>query len=194
MKMNWKNALRGLLLCALVVAGMNSQSAAQTVTMEPGAVKSPKPPLKSPRGSADVTLDGKKITVDYGRPYMRGRKIMGGLVPYGQVWRTGANAATGFVTATDITVGGVAVPKGSYTLYTLPTADGWKLIINKQTGQWGTEYDQTKDLARIDMKKEKLNATLDQFTISFDRKGDDKAEMIFDWENTRISVPIAVKK
>ncbi len=194
MKMNWKNALRGLLLSVLVVAGMNSQSAAQTVTMEPDAVKSPKPPLKSPRGSADVALDGKKITVDYGRPYMRGRKIMGGLVPYGQVWRTGANAATGFVTQTDITVGGVAVPKGSYTLYTLPSADGWKLIINKQTGQWGTEYDQSKDLARIDIKKEKLNATLDQFTISFDKKGDDKAEMIFDWENTRISVPIAVKK
>lgn len=184
----------GLLICAVCLAGLHGLSAAQTVTMEPGAVKSPKPPLKSPRGSADVTLGGKKITVDYGRPYVRGRKIMGGLVPYGTVWRTGANAATSFVTDTDITVGGVAVPKGSYTLYTLPSEDGWKLIINKQTGQWGTEYDQGKDLARIDLKKEKLNATLDQFTISFDKKSEDQAVMIFDWENTRLSVNIAVKK
>ena len=184
----------GLLMCAVCLAAMTGRATAQTDSMEPGAVKSAKPPLKSPRGSADVTLEGKNITVDYGRPYMRGRKIMGGLVPYGAVWRTGANAATSLVTAIDITVGGVAVPKGAYTLYTLPSADGWKLIINKQTGQWGTEYDQTKDLARIDMKKEKLNATLDQFTISFDKKGEDKAVMVFDWENTRLSVDIAVKK
>ena len=184
----------GLLIFPLCLGALYGVGVAQTVTMEPGAVKSAKPPLKSPRGSADVTLDGKKITVDYGRPFMRGRKIMGGLVPYGTVWRTGANAATSLVTETDITVEGMAVPKGSYTLFTLPSENGWKLIISKQTGQWGTDYDQTKDFARIDMKKEKLNATLDQFTISFDKKSEDNAALNFDWENTRLSVKIAVKK
>ena len=83
---------------------------------------------------------------------MRGRKIFGGLVPYDQVWRTGANAATSLKTDVDLTIGGANVPAGSYTLYTLPGMNSWKLIINKQTGQWGTEYSEGQDLARVDMK------------------------------------------
>ena len=83
---------------------------------------------------------------------MRDRKIFGGLVPYGQVWRTGANSATSLKTDVDLTIGGAPVPAGSYTLYTIPTETGWKLIINKQTGQWGTDYDEKQDLARVDMK------------------------------------------
>ena|SRR5579871_5874611 len=153
-----------------------------------------KKPL-SPRDKAQFTFaDGKKITVDYGRPSMRGRKIMGGLVPYGEVWRTGANEATGFVTEAKLTIGGKEVPAGKYTLYTLPSAAGWKLIINKQTGQWGTEYDEKQDLARIDMKTTKLDKPVEEFTISFDKSGGNGAVMKLAWENTAASVDIKEQK
>src|SRR5437899_1233064 len=103
-------------------------------------------PRPSPAATAQATLDGKNISIAYSQPSMRGRKIMGDLVPYDQVWRTGANDATTLTTESDLNIGGTAVPKGTYTLYTLPSAGTWKLIINKQTGQWGTEYHQEQDL------------------------------------------------
>jgi hypothetical protein len=153
-----------------------------------------KPPL-SPRRQAEFSFsDGKKIVVDYGAPSVRGRKIMGELVPYGKVWRTGANEATSFVTGADLVIGGVNVPAGKYTLYTLPSEDTWKLIINKQTGQWGTVYDQSQDLARIDMKKTTLPQPVEQMTFSFDRLDGDKATMKLEWETTGLAVDIAEKK
>jgi hypothetical protein len=151
--------------------------------------------LPSPRKQAEVSFaDGKKVSVDYGAPSTRGRKIMGELVPYGKVWRTGANEATGFVTDTNLTVGGTKVPAGKYTLYTLPTEGGWKLIINKQTGQWGTVYDEKQDLARIDLKKESLSAPVEQMTISFDKKGVDAASMNIAWETTKLSINLKEAK
>ena len=106
-------------------------------------------PPGSPHETAKATVGGANISIEYGRPYLRGRKIMGGLVPYGRVWRTGADAATTLTTSKDLVIGGTTVPAGKVTLYTLPGEDQWKLILNKQTGQWGTEYDQSKDLARV---------------------------------------------
>ncbi len=111
----------------------------------------------SPPGTAEVTLKGKKITIEYSRPFMKGRKIMGEVVPYGKVWRTGANEATALTTEADLSIGGANVPAGKYTLYTLPSEGTWKLIINKQTGQWGTVYKEDQDLARVDMEKSKLS-------------------------------------
>jgi hypothetical protein len=147
----------------------------------------------SPRGSAELTLNGKKISVDYGRPYMRGRKIVGGLVPYDQVWRTGANEATHFTTEADLVIGGVAVPKGTYTLFTLPAQGGWKLIVNKKTGQWGIPYSYEKEeLARIDMKVETLPNAIEQFTISLDKDGADGI-LKLEWEKTRASVKLTAK-
>jgi hypothetical protein len=147
----------------------------------------------SPRGSAELTLNGKKISVDYGRPYMRGRKIVGGLVPYDQVWRTGANEATHFTTEADLVIGGVAVPKGTYTLFTLPAQGGWKLIVNKKTGQWGIPYSYEKEeLARIDMKVEALPSAVEQFTISLDKDGADGV-LKLEWETTRASVKLTAK-
>jgi hypothetical protein len=134
------------------------------------------------------------VTIDYSRPYMRGRKIMGGLVPYGRVWRTGADDATSLKTAVDLEIGGVKVPAGSYTIYTLPSETTWKLIINKQTGQWGTEYDETQDLARIDLVKSALASPLEQFTIEFVKKGPDSADLILEWETTKLSVPVRVMR
>lgn len=151
-------------------------------------------PQASPRGLAEMTLNGKKLSVDYGRPSMRGRKIMGGLVPFNEVWRTGANKATHFTTEADLIVGNVSVAKGTYTLYTLPSASGWKLIVNKHTGQWGIPYDYEKDeLARIDMQVEQLAAPVEQFTISLDQAGDGGI-LKMEWEQTRASVKFAEKK
>ena len=147
----------------------------------------------SPPGTATTTLNGKKITVDYSRPYVKGRKIMGELVPYNKVWRTGANEATLLTTETDLDIGGTSVPAGKYTLWTLPSEGTWKLIINKQTGQWGTEYDQSQDLARVDMQKSQTQQPVEQFTTSFDKKGNDTADLVLEWETTRVSVPVKAK-
>lgn len=144
----------------------------------------------SPPGTAQVTLKGRTITIDYSRPFMRGRKIMGGLVPYGKVWRTGANEATALTTAVDLNIGGTKLAAGKYTLWTLPSAGTWKLIINKQTGQWGTDYDPKQDLARVDMQKSSLSTPVQEFTISFNKKSDDSADLVMQWENTSVSVPV----
>ncbi len=154
----------------------------------------------SPPGTAEVTLSGHKITIDYSRPKIadpktgQPRKIMGGLVPYGQVWRTGANEATSLKTDAALDIGGTTVPAGSYTLYTLPAESGWKLIVNKQTGQWGTVYDEKQDLARIPMKGGKVDKLIDPFTISFDKKSETEANLHLAWESTDVWVPVKLKK
>jgi len=144
----------------------------------------------SPPATAEVSLKGKKVSIDYSRPSLKGRKVGKELAPYGEVWRTGANEATALNTEIDLTIGGVKVPAGEYTLYTLPSEGTWKLIINKETGQWGTKYDQSQDLARVDMKKSALPNSVEQFTISFDKKGEGVADLNLDWENTRVSVAV----
>jgi hypothetical protein len=106
-----------------------------------------------------------RIMIDYGQPHARGRTIVGDVVPFETVWRTGANEATSLVTDVDLTIGGVALPKGSYTLYTLPSRSGWKLIINKNTGQWGTDHLPEHDLARVDLRARQLREPLDSFSI-----------------------------
>jgi hypothetical protein len=141
--------------------------------------------IPSPRDTVELRFGSDPILVDYGRPSMRGRTIMGGLVPYGQVWRTGANAATTFVTNRDLTMGGVNVPAGTYTLYTLPGETEWQLIINRQTGQWGTEYDQAQDLARIPMQVERLPQPVEQFTIDLNPESGRAFTFDLRWENTR---------
>ncbi|HEX3820862.1 MAG TPA: DUF2911 domain-containing protein [Candidatus Sulfotelmatobacter sp.] len=145
----------------------------------------------SPAASATCDLGGgKSIKTDYSSPRMKGRKIYGDLVPYGQVWRTGANEATTFVTDTDITVGGKHVPAGSYTLFTVPNADKWSLIINKKTGEWGIPYKYESDeLVRVDMKVSKLSSPLENFTISYGKEGHG-CVMHIDWDTTRASVDI----
>jgi hypothetical protein len=145
----------------------------------------------SPAAKATCALaDGKTITVDYSSPRAKGRKIFGGLVPYGQVWRTGANEATTFVTTTDVMVGGTHVPAGSYTIFTIPNKDKWTLVISKKIGEWGTDYPGPEnDLARIDMKASALPAAAENFTIAFDKTGGG-CLLRMDWETTRATVDI----
>ena len=148
----------------------------------------------SPAASASCDLGGgKNIKTDYSSPRMKGRKIYGDLVPFGQVWRTGANEATTFVASSDVVVGGKAVPAGSYTIFTVPTADKWTLIINKKTGEWGIPYKYESDeLARVDMKVSKLPSPLENFTISYEKSGNG-CTMHLDWDTTRASVDISAK-
>jgi hypothetical protein len=164
------------------------------VALTTAAIAQDKKPL-SPPGQATLTFaDGKTVTIDYSQPSMRNRKIFGGLVPYDQVWRTGANAATSLKTNVDLSIGGTTVPAGSYTLYTLPSMNSWQLIVNKQTGQWGTEYNQGQDLARIPMKVAQRSSGLETFTISFDKTGGDSGTLKLEWENTIASVQVQEKK
>jgi len=148
-----------LLLCSLcMVVAASSKLGAQAA----------KPPL-SPPMKADVTLSSGSITIDYGAPSMRGREIFGALVPYGEVWRTGANAATTLTTTVPLMIGDLSVPAGKYTLYSLPTAESFTLIVNKQTGQWGTVYDKTQDLGRVKTTVAEISSPVETFVISFEK-------------------------
>ncbi|WP_263410123.1 DUF2911 domain-containing protein [Terriglobus tenax] len=150
--------------------------------------------MASPPAKAEVALGPVKVTVDYHTPLMRGRKIMGGLVPYGQVWRTGANEATTFVVSGgDVSIAGKPVAAGSYTIYTLPSETGWKLIISMETGQWGTEYHADRDLVRVDMDVHKLPAPQEKMSISFESTVGKRTDMHVKWETTDVSVPILAK-
>ncbi|MGA7381970.1 MAG: DUF2911 domain-containing protein [Terriglobales bacterium] len=146
----------------------------------------------SPAAQAQCKFtDGKTITVDYSSPRMRGRKIFGDLVPYGEVWRTGANEATTFVTTANLTVGGKGVAAGSYTIFTVPNQASWKLIINKKTGEWGIPYKYEADeLGRVDMKVSQTPSAVENFTIAFDQA----CTLTISWENTQASVKIAEAK
>ena len=148
----------------------------------------------SPAASASCDLGGgKTVKTDYSSPRLKGRKMVGGQDPYGKVWRNGANEATTFVTSSDIVVGGTNVPAGSYTLFVLPTADNWTLIINKKTGEWGIPYKYESDeLARIDMKMSKPPSPVENFTIAYD-KTSTGCTLREDWDTTRATVGISAK-
>lgn len=148
----------------------------------------------SPSASASCSFpDGKTIKTDYSSPRAKGRKIYGGLVPYGEVWRLGANDATTFVTNVNLSSAGKDIPSGSYTLFAMPGQDKWTLIISKKTGEWGIPYPEGEDLARVDMKVSKLSSPMENFTISYEQKGG-SCVLNADWENTRASVEFAEKK
>jgi Protein of unknown function (DUF2911) len=147
----------------------------------------------SPPARTSVTIGGKKLTLAYSSPSIRGRKIMGGLVPYGRWWRTGADNATTLQTDADLDMGGLKVPKGTYTIYTLPNATEWQLIVNKQTGQWGTEYNQRQDLGRVKMNLAQTPALVDSLKIDLSSTGGNKGLLKMTWERTEVSVPFTVQ-
>jgi hypothetical protein len=146
-------------------------------------------PVLSPRDSVTLSLDTNTISVNYSRPSMRGRKIMGGLVPWEKVWRTGANLATHLKTSFDMMMGTVPVPRGTYTLWTIPSPNTWKIILNKQTGQWGLNYDARQDLARFDANVEMLPSPVDTFTIALQGTAKQGGLLKLLWENTCVTIP-----
>lgn len=150
--------------------------------------------LSPPEKASCTFADGKTIKVDYASPRMRGRRIFGDLVPYGEVWRAGANDATTFDINTPVVIDQKLVPAGNYTIFTLPTQSKWTLIISKDTGEWGIPYPGARmDFARLDMQASKLPKAAENFTISFE-KAADRCTMRLDWETTRASVDISEKK
>jgi Protein of unknown function (DUF2911) len=155
--------------------------------------EAPKKPMPSPPADTTQTVDGKTVSIHYNAPSMRGRPIFGGLVPYDKVWRTGANPATTLKTDANLKIGSATVPAGTYTLYTLPSTGTWKLIINKQTGQWGTEYHQDRDLARVDMTKQTLSSPQEVMSITLEPFHGKTSALHIKWDTTDVSVPVAAE-
>jgi len=172
-----------LTVCSLAV--LTLAVAAIVVRAQQDKSKRPSPPATAKCELAG----GKSVTIDYSSPRKKGRTIFQDVVKYGEIWRTGANEATTFVTNSDLMVGGTHVPAGSYTIFTVPNKDKWTLVISKKTGEWGTDYPGEKeDLARVDMKAATGPAT-ENFTISFD-KGAKGCTLKLAWDTTVASVEI----
>ena len=156
----------------------------------------------SPHETISSVIDGDRVTIVYGRPYLKDpksgepRKIWGGLVPNGEVWRLGADESTLLLTQKTIMFGETAVPAGAYSLFLLPQADGSaKLIVSKQIGDWGAyQYSEKQDVARIDLKKEALEKAADQLTIAISKNTPAGGILKISWENTQFSVPFTVQK
>ncbi len=150
---------------------------------------------KSPHETIAADVAGDHITITYGRPYLKGRHLGAELVPYGQVWRLGADAATVLKTERTIDLGGLTVPPGSYALFAMPSAKGWKLIVNKVAEQWGLDYDTNKaqDLGSVDLNVTRGGAPVEQFTTSLAATGDKTGRLKFMWETTTCDVSIIVK-
>src|SRR5271165_2633834 len=154
----------------------------------------------SPPETATGKIGSATLVIKYCAPSVRGRQIFGegGKVmqdPTAPIWRAGANDATAFHTDGDLNIAGLSVPKGDYTLYVnVKDPAAWELVINKQTGQWGTNYDQSQDLGRVDMKVSQRSSPLEQFTISFDKTGGDSATLKLEWDTTIASVEVKEKK
>ncbi len=143
----------------------------------------------SPHETIKATIDGANVSVTYGRPYMKSRKIFGGIVPYGQVWRTGADEATILETDKALMFGALHVNPGKISLYSLLTDKTWTLVLNKKTGQWGTEYTQSEDLGRVPMRVETLSAPVEQFTITVEKNPAGKGGVIvMQWETTKATL------
>lgn len=185
---------KAIALCCVLLFGVAILAAA-------GEARQDKSQRPSPPAHADFTFaDGKTISVDYSSPRVKGRKIFGDLEPYGKPWRAGANEATTFVTTADLIVGGKDVPAGAYTLFMIPDATEWTLIVSKKTKDdkggpvSGIRYPGEQfDLLRVKMKLTKLDANVENLLIAFDKAGDG-ANLHLDWESSRASVEISEKK
>ncbi|HEU4720157.1 MAG TPA: DUF2911 domain-containing protein [Gemmatimonadaceae bacterium] len=147
----------------------------------------------SVRDTMRATIGSASFTVDYSRPLARGRTLVGDVIPYDRVWRTGANAATQLTTSAPVTLAGLVVPAGSYTLWTVPRATGVELVVNRQTGQWGTGYDRSRDLGRVRMEIDTLAQPVEQFTISIAGTDARRGTLAMEWGTFRWTAPIVVR-
>ncbi|MGH7528010.1 MAG: DUF2911 domain-containing protein [Gemmatimonadales bacterium] len=172
------------------VKDVNVERFAQAFTQKESSAGRPAGQL-SPRDTARAQIGAARLEVDYGRPQKRGREIFGKVVPWNQVWRTGANAATQFSTDAALVCGTDTIPAGKYTLWTLPAQRGTKLIVNQQTGQWGTDYDGSQDLVRIDLRRESLPAPVERFTIAVEPSGNGGV-LRLSWDTTSFALPFTV--
>jgi hypothetical protein len=147
----------------------------------------------SVRDTTRAQIGNSIFTVDYGRPLLRGRTLLGDVIPYDYIWRTGANAATQFTTSTPIKLAGLQVPAGTYTLFTAPHTSGVDLIVNKQTGEWGTEYNRSLDLGTARIVSEVVTPTVEEFTISILPSDKRHGTLVLEWGSFRWIAPIEVQ-
>lgn len=168
--------------CGLVIAALCVAVLASTTVHAQRA---------SPHETVRAVVDGATISIAYGRPFAKGRKVIGGVVPYGQIWRLGADEATTLVTDRPLTIGTLRLPAGSYTLFALPTDTQWTLIVNRQTGQSGLDYDQRRDVGRVPMRLTQSAAPIEQLTIAvLDTAAGGELKMT--WERADLTVPFSV--
>lgn len=150
-------------------------------------------PAKSPAAEIEQVVGNTTIEVDYARPSARGRTIYGDLVPYGEVWRAGANASTKLSFSRPVKIGGKQLAAGVYSLFAIPGKDEWTIILNKDTAAWGSyQYSEALDAVRLTAKPVKIEPYVETFTIGFDALKDDSATLQLDWANTRVAFPILV--
>jgi len=147
----------------------------------------------SPPAQTTVTIAGKTIRINYSAPSMRGRKIFGGLEPYGRVWRAGANEATALHTGANLDIGGLSVPKGDYTLFVYLDPKQWQLVVSKATGEWGLDYDPSHDLGRVRMDMSKPAKPVEIYKMTLSSVGANKGKLRLEWENTVAEVSLTVK-
>jgi len=160
-----------------------------------GGVLAAAPQRASPHETIEGSIGPADLTIVYGRPYMRGRTIMGALVPYGRIWCPGADEATTLTTTRALNIGNLALDAGRYTLWMLPSADTWRLIVNKQTGQWHTQHDASQDLGRIDLEKRVLTTPVEQLTFAIEKDGGNTGAgaIVMRWEKTEVRAPVIVQ-
>lgn len=172
--------LAAALLLAVVVVPLHAQAGATNAApAQAGA------PMPSPAATASVTVGGGSIDIRYNTPHLRGRHVGGPeIVPYGQVWRTGANPATTLITSVPLVFGTLLVPPGTHTIYSLPNKDNWQLIINNETGQWGTEYKPEMDLGRVPMQAKEMTAPQEVMSLSFENTTSTSTELHVRWDTT----------
>jgi tetratricopeptide (TPR) repeat protein len=180
-----KNTLCCLAFAALSVSpiGPASQLSAQADALDF--------PAASPQALVREQVGLTTVEIEYARPSCKGRKIFGGLIPYGEVWRTGANEATRIMFSTDISFGGEAVSAGTYALFTIPGKTEWTVILNQVTGQWGSYgYNPAQDVVRVTVDAEKLEQRVETMRLGLAHMRDDSAQLELAWENTRVLLPI----
>jgi hypothetical protein len=152
---------------------------------------------KSPLDSTSFTVAGKPVKVCYGRPSLRGRQMLGGeAVPFGQIWRTGANEPTMIHATGPITIAGLKVPAGTYSLYTVPGKTDWEVVVNRSITQWGEESNYTdavkkQELGRATVKAESISAPVERFTIRAEPASGEAKELELEWEKTRVRIPVS---
>lgn len=171
--------------CAMGAVAQTSSTTTTTQTKDKKGNAMP-----SPRMLTTATVGKAKIDIDYGAPSVKGRKVFFDLQPMGKVWRTGANEATGLKTSADLMIGDLHVPAGSYTLFTLPTQDGWWLIVNKQTGQWGLTYDEKQDLGRVKLTSATLPTSQEVMSISIETIKGSMGYLHIKWDTTDLSTMV----
>ena len=151
------------------------------------------PQQLSVRDTARASIRAATFSVDYGRPLARGRTLLGNVISYDRVWRTGANEATQLTTSAPIMLAGLSLPAGKYTLWTVPQVRGVDLVVNRQTGQWGTEYSRAQDLGRAPMKVDSVSPPVEKFTIGIEPSDARHGTLVMTWGSFRWTAPIVVQ-